>query len=896
MAGSQHSQLTPMMAQYRQIKNQLPDNTLLLFHLGDFYELFYDDAKIGSSVLGLVLTKRNGVPMCGIPVHSATTYINRLLKAGYRVALCDQLEEPRPGKLVRRDVTQILSPGTHIDEQILEADRNNYLAGVCSVGKMYGLAYLDLSTGEFKVTETDSEYRLLVELMTVRPAEVIYPAEDVALVDLLRGKRLPADQPHNVVFSPTDSRWIFNGYDGWVFDVGTAEQVLSDHFKVITLDGFGLKGHQAAISAAGAIIHYLTQQLRRDLQHVTRISFYQQSQYLFLDHSTIRNLEVLEPLSKDAPPNASLYGVLNRTVTPMGARRLRQWLVRPLNNLNEIVRRLAAVEIFTQFPQFLDRFRKQLTEVRDLERTLSRITAGNATARELVRLRIALEQIPPIKETLTELVNHACSVTGSDTLVDSGVPSDQQVRTGLLKELISDLEEQPGLVDVIKRAIVDDPPATVKEGGIIKDGFDPQLDELRAAMRNHREWIAQLQQREIQRTGIQSLKVRYNAVFGYYIEVTKANLDKVPPDYIRKQTLVGAERFITPELKEIESKILGAEERSVKLEYELFQQVREQVLSRVASMQRTANALATLDVLASFAEVARLYDYCKPEIGDEGFIIIRDGRHPVLEQCMVGERFVPNDTELAASTSPPLRVKPSSEEGGGELRRLPQIALITGPNMAGKSTYIRQVALITLMAHIGCFVPAKEARIDLVDRIFTRIGAGDDLARGQSTFMVEMTETANILNNATPRSLIVLDEVGRGTSTFDGIALAWSIVEYLHNRVGAKTLFATHYHELTELAGQLPRMRNYNVAVREWQDRIIFLHKIIEGATDRSYGLHVARLAGVPQDVIARARVILANLEETELTPQGTRRSLRRERDRERLRQIQPTTQLDLFA
>jgi DNA mismatch repair protein MutS len=466
----------------------------------------------------------------------------------------------------------------------------------------------------------------------------------------------------------------------------------------------------------------------------------------------------------------------------------------------------------------------------------------------------------------------------------------------LLKELISDLEEQPGLVDVIKRAIVDDPPATVKEGGIIKDGFDPQLDELRAAMRNHREWIAQLQQREIQRTGIQSLKVRYNAVFGYYIEVTKANLDKVPPDYIRKQTLVGAERFITPELKEIESKILGAEERSVKLEYELFQQVREQVLSRVASMQRTANALATLDVLASFAEIARLYDYCKPEIGDEGFIIIRDGRHPVLEQCMVGERFVPNDTELAASTSPPLRVKPSSEEGGGELRRLPQIALITGPNMAGKSTYIRQVALITLMAHIGCFVPAKEARIDLVDRIFTRIGAGDDLARGQSTFMVEMTETANILNNATPRSLIVLDEVGRGTSTFDGIALAWSIVEYLHNRVGAKTLFATHYHELTELAGQLPRMRNYNVAVREWQDRIIFLHKIIEGATDRSYGLHVARLAGVPQDVIARARVILANLEETELTPQGTRRSLRRERDRERLRQIQPTTQLDLFA
>ena len=532
--------------------------------------------------------------------------------------------------------------------------------------------------------------------------------------------------------------------------------------------------------------------------------------------------------------------------------------------------------------------------MRDLERTIGRLSAGTGNARDLIALRLALAQIPGLKQELVRTRSQASqSSLGEFPITNSG----EKIReagervASLLEQLESEMTELPGLVELISRAILDEPPLAVREGGLIRDGFDSGLDELRTAMRGGKDWIAKLQQDEITRTGIQSLKVRFNSVFGYYIEVTRSNLEKVPADYVRKQTIANGERFITPELKAMEGKILGAEERSVKLEYELFQRVREEVLGHLPQIQQTASALAILDVLGSFAETARLHNYCRPQMQSEGVLFIREGRHPVLEQHASEERFVPNETAMDGSAA--SAANNESEEGHG----FPQIMLITGPNMAGKSTYIRQVALLTLLAHTGSFVPAAEARIDLVDRIFTRIGASDDLARGQSTFMVEMCETANILNNATARSLVILDEIGRGTSTFDGLSLAWSIVEHLHNQVGAKTLFATHYHELTELAARLPRLKNFNVAVREWHDQIVFLRKIVAGGTDKSYGIQVARLAGVPKAVLERAKEILRNLEESELTPEGNvRQSTRREREREKLRQIAPPPQMDLFA
>jgi DNA mismatch repair protein MutS len=578
----------------------------------------------------------------------------------------------------------------------------------------------------------------------------------------------------------------------------------------------------------------------------------------------------------------------------MGARLLRNWLSQPLAAVEPIRQRQETVATFIENTTSLDTFRAQLTNVRDLERTLGRLSTGSGNARDLVVLRQALEQIPALKQTLAS-VGRASS--RADALVQEAPEAREDARpTSLLTDLTSQLTESPDLVELISRAIVDEPPLAVKEGGMIRDGFSTDLDELRNAQRGGKDWLAKLQQDEIERTGISSLKVRFNSVFGYYIEVTKSNLDKVPPHYIRKQTVANGERFITPELKDMEGKILGAEERSVKLEYELFQRLREEVLGQLATIQQTASALAQLDALASFAEIARLHDYCRPHVVDEGSLQITDGRHPVLEQSLVDERFVPNDTSLVSKV---LSLEsPEAATSGSRLKTQdsPQIALITGPNMAGKSTYIRQVALLTLLAHTGSFIPAKTARIDLVDRIFTRIGASDDLARGQSTFMVEMSETANILNNATPRSLIILDEIGRGTSTFDGLSLAWSIVEYLHNQVGAKTLFATHYHELTELAQRLPRIKNYNVAVREWHDAIVFLRKIVEGGTDKSYGIQVARLAGVPKPVLERAKQILVNLEESELTPEGNVRQPRKQQERDKLKQLAPPPQMDLFG
>ena len=877
---SAEAQLTPMMAQYRRIKGELPKDALLLFRLGDFYEMFFEDAQAGAQLLNLSLTARNGVPMCGLPHHAANNYISRILKAGRKVAICDQTEEARPGQLTKREVTQILSPGTHFDERMLVAERNNFLAAVYPSGKIFGLALVDLTTGDFLTTELENEATLLAELERLRPAEIIFPTEATQLRDLLRG-----------------AFRILSGYDDWTFAPETAFYTVKEQFKVATLDGFGLKDKTAAIGAAGGVLHYLTQSLRRDVKHLTRITFYRRSDFLTLDYTTLRHLEILEPQHHDAPRNSSLYGALNRTATPMGARLLRQWLSQPLAAVEPIRRRQEAVQTFIENTFGLDSFRQQLAHVRDLERTLGRLSSGSGNARDLVALRRALEQIPALKQTLSTVAADVSRLKLSESS-QSGLTS---AATGLLETLNAQISESPDLVELISRAIVDEPPLPIKEGGMIRDGFEPALDELRDAQRGGKDWIAKLQADEIERTGIASLKVRFNSVFGYYIEVTKSNLDKVPPHYHRKQTVANGERFITPELKDMEGKILGAEERSVKLEYEIFQRVREAVLGQMTRIQQTASALAQLDVLGAFAETARLHNYCRPHISDEGGLQIRDGRHPVLEQQLVEERFVPNDTWLGSSGRESAQA--ASEDNQSRLTSAatsgnsPQIALITGPNMAGKSTYIRQVALLTLLAHTGSFIPAAEARIDLVDRIFTRIGASDDLSRGQSTFMVEMTETANILNNATARSLIVLDEIGRGTSTFDGLSLAWSIVEFLHNQVGAKTLFATHYHELTELAVRLPRIKNFNVAVREWHDQIVFLRKIVEGGTDKSYGIQVARLAGVPKVVLERAKQILGNLEESELTPEGNvRQTSRRQLDREKLKSLAPAPQMDLFS
>ena len=838
-----------MMAQYRRIKTELPKDALLLFRLGDFYELFFEDAIEGAQILNVALTKRGVIPMCGIPFHAANGYIAKILKAGRKVAICDQMEEARPGQLVKREVTQILSPGTHFDERLLAAERNNFLAAINPIGKRIGLAVVDLTTGDFKVTELEGEPALETELERLRPAELIFPEEGGfgAKLGTFRG--------------------IARGYEGWVFAAETALFTLREHFKVASLDGFGLRERTAATGAAGAALHYLAQHLRRDVAHLTRLSFYQASDFLTLDATTLKTLEVLEPLHAGG---SSLFAAMNRTTTPMGARRLRDWLALPLANVTEIRDRQDAVATWMRQGSALERFRTEIKQVRDLERTISRISVGTGNARDLQTISAGLGAVP----CLRRIVEQAAQAEATDRLREE-VFREEKPDT-LISRLAQKLTPMPELVELLGRALVEEPPLAIKEGGMIRDGYDASLDELRSATRDGKDWIAKLQQDEITRTGISSLKVRFNSVFGYYIEITKTNLDKVPAEYIRKQTIANGERFITPALKEMEGKILGAEERSVKLEYEIFLKLREAVIGRLAEIQNTAGALAELDVLTNFAETARLFGHTRPEVRDEGVLKIEEGRHPVLDQALVEERFVPNDT----------RLDPREE----------QLALITGPNMAGKSTYIRQVALLALLAHTGAFVPAKSARIDLIDRIFTRIGASDDLARGQSTFMVEMCETANILNNATARSLIILDEIGRGTSTFDGLSLAWSIVEHIHNQLGAKTLFATHYHELTELASRLPRVRNYNVAVREWNDQIIFLRKIVQGGTDKSYGIQVARLAGVPKPVIDRAREILSNLEEAELTPEGKPPAARNRREREKLQKLGPAPQLDLFG
>ncbi|PYK19503.1 MAG: DNA mismatch repair protein MutS [Verrucomicrobia bacterium] len=809
--------LTPMMQQYQRLRKSIPPDTLLLFRLGDFYEMFFDDAKEASTLLNVALTKRNGVPMCGVPYHAAHGYIRKLIKAGRRVAICDQMSEPQRGrKIVDREVTQIISAGTVSELSWLDAKRANYLGAVYADAGVFGFAYTDLSTGEFRLTQAQDRESLLDQLARVSPAELLISSEQKPQI----GELYHALE-----------------YDSYAFLLEQASFTLREHFKVQSLDGFGCVQMPAAVSAAGAIVHYLKHQLRRKIEHVTSLRCDAPADYVLLDSATQANLELVE--SRDAR-DASLLSVLDRTETSMGARKLRTWILQPLRDVAELQRRQQMIADLLQEPDLLASIRVELKSIRDIERSGGRLSQASGNARDLVALKTSLEQVPKLKSELQKLIDRIeFGANPVEAAVSAANQPQQAVRLPLL--LQGEIRELPALAEKLTRALADAPPLTVKEGGIFCDGYDRDLDALRQASRDGKNWISHLQEREIAATGIKSLKVRYNSVFGYFIEVTKSNLPNVPAHYTRKQTTAGGERFITPELKEIEAKILGANERAQNLEYQLFQKLRDETLREIEAIQKTAEAIAVLDVLCALAETARLFRYCRPELNDSLRLVIKDGRHPVLDQNLIDEKFVPNDTELDGETI--------------------RMAIVTGPNMAGKSTYIRQVALIVLMAQIGSFLPAESAEVGLVDRIFTRVGASDDLARGQSTFMVEMNETANIINNATDHSLVILDEIGRGTSTFDGLSIAWSVAEFLYDKIKARTLFATHYHELTKLAADRKGVCNLNVAVREWNEQIIFLRKIIPGGADKSYGIQVARLAGLPKEILDRAKEILAHLE-----------------------------------
>jgi len=801
--------LTPMMQQYRRLRGSIPADTLLLFRLGDFYELFFEDAKEAAALLNVALTKRNGVPMCGVPYHAAQTYVAKLIKAGRRVAICDQTSEPQPGKIVSRDITQIVSAGTVSDLDLLESKRANYLGAVYADAGVFGFAYADLSTGEFRVTQLQDRQSLLDELSRVSPSELLVSDEQ---------------QQHFREIPEVLS------YDSYAFLPEQAVFTLCEHFKVKSLDGFGCAEMPQAVAAAGAIVHYLKHSLRRKVDHLTSLRSDAPTDFVLLDAATQTNLELVE--SRNVR-DTSLLAVLDRTATPMGARKLRAWILQPLRILSELERRQQMIADLLQEQDLLAAIRAELKSVRDIERAMGRLSQASGNARDLVALKTSLQEIPALKADLQKLLDR---LAFGANRVKEGYKVES-----LAQRLQNAIQELPELAEKLEKALTDDPPLALKEGGIFRDGYHVDLDTLRQASRDGKNWISQLQEREIAASGIKSLKVRYNSVFGYFIEVTKSNLANVPAHYERKQTTVGGERFVTPELKEIEAKILGADERARQLEYQLFHKLRDETLRELGPIQQTADAIAVLDVICALAETARLFRYCRPTLNATLQLAIKDGRHPVLDQTLVEEKFVPNDTSL-----------------DGENVRL---AIITGPNMAGKSTYIRQVALIVLMAQMGSFVPAESAEIGLVDRIFTRVGANDDLARGQSTFMVEMNETSNIVNNAANRSLVILDEIGRGTSTFDGLSIAWSVAEYLHDKIKARTLFATHYHELTKLAEDRPGVCNFNVAVREWNEQIIFLRKIVAGGADKSYGIHVARLAGLPKEILDRAKEILAHLE-----------------------------------
>jgi len=819
---------TPLMRQYAAIKKEHP-SALLFFRLGDFYELFFDDAILASRELQITLTSRNkekgvAVPMCGVPYHAAEGYISKLIRKGFKVAICEQMENAGLAKkLVRREVTRVVTPGTAADSS-LGSEENNFLAAVAQSGDRVGFAALDLSTGEFRATEFNGENagkRIQEELQQLRPKELLYgsaaplfekpgPGGD--------GRPRPSGRPAlgSAGFAETP-------LDDWVFAPDHAIPLLENHFGVLSLEGFGLAGKPAAAAAAGAILYYVRSTQRGTLDHVDRVGFYERHNYLVLDAVTVRNLELIEPLFAGSDAGVTLFRSIDATVTPMGKRLLRSWMLRPSIEVAEINTRLEAVEAQVNETVGREELRRALDGILDLERLLSRVTLETANPRDVLALAASLRKIPGLRVAVARFA------------------------TERLRTLHGSLDELGDLRERIDKTIVPEPPISLADGGAIHSGVDQELDELRDLSRNSKQFLAQIEQRERQRCGINSLKIKFNSIFGYYLEISKPNLHLVPPDYERKQTLVNAERFTTPELKEYESKILDAQEKIVEIERRLFAELRSAIASEARRIRQTALALAEVDVLSALAHVAALRNYCRPRFDDTADIEIVAGRHPVIEQQeMAGgnERFVPNDLYLNSTTH--------------------TVLVLTGPNMGGKSTYLRQAALVVILAQMGSFVPASSARLGVVDRVFTRIGASDNLARGRSTFMVEMTETAAILHTATARSLILLDEVGRGTATYDGLAIAWAAVEYIHARMRAKTLFATHYFELTELAERLSGVKNYHVSVKETAGGIVFLRKVEPGAADRSYGIEVAKLAGLPNEVIERAREVLAEHESAE--------------------------------
>lgn len=831
-----------MLRQYQELKQQHP-GTLLFFRLGDFYELFFDDALTGSRELQITLTARgkdsgNPVPMCGVPHHSAANYIARLVRKGYRVAICEQTEEAgKTKKLVRREVVRIVTPGTPIDPQLLEAREPVFLAAVCSAGETIGAAFLDISTGEFRVTQEsgrDSWTRIRAALESYAPRELLFPASLGALIkSSLTGKvhtealLLQSNgEPYQSADKSAHSKDVF-GFDvtltpieDWQWQKDDCAALLLEHFKVKTLDGYGLARRDEAIRAAGACLRYARETQRAAAAHVTDLVYFEPQDHLVLDSVTVRNLELIESLAGGS--GRSLLQVIDETVTGMGARLLRAWLLRPCVKRGEVEARLAAVQELYSSQVRRDKLRGLLKEVSDLERLIGRISLGSATPRDLCAILKSLSQVPAIREVLRD--------------ADSS----------LLEVLLENTDELPDIRSLIERAINDDPPIKLSDGDTIREGYSAELDELRSTSRNAKQIIATLEATERTRSGINNLRIRFNGVFGYFIEVSKANATRVPADYERRQTLANAERFTTPELREWEKKVLGAEERIVQLETELFTDVCRQIAAETKRIQMTARALAALDVLASCAETAARRRYTRPTLHDGDELEIIQGRHPVIE-AFIDEPFVPNNTYLNNSTD--------------------RLLIITGPNMGGKSTVLRQTAIICILAQTGCFVPAERARLPLLDRIWTRVGASDDLTRGRSTFMVEMTETAAILHSATPRSLVLLDEIGRGTATFDGLSIAWAVAEYLHNSAdhAAKTLFATHYHELTELAERLPGAQNYQITATEREGEVVFLHRLERGRASKSYGIEVARLAGLPPAVLDIARDVLARLERYEL-------------------------------
>ena len=809
------NELTPMMKQYMQTKEEYKD-CILFYRLGDFYEMFFDDALTASKELEITLTGKNcgleeRAPMCGIPYHAVDSYLNRLVSKGYKVAICEQVEDPKTAKgIVKREVIRVVTPGTNLDTQGLDETKNNYIMCIVYMADRYGLSVADVTTGEYLVTELDSQTKLMDELYKFMPSEIVcneaFYMSGLDLDDL-------KNRLHMAIYS----------LEAWYFDDALCRETLQEHFKVASLEGIGLSDYECGMIASGALLKYLEETQKNSLSHMSRLTRYATGNYMVLDSATRRNLELVETL-REKQKRGSLLWVLDKTKTAMGARTLRKYVEQPLIDKKSIVKRLDAVAELKDNAICREEIREYLNPVYDLERLVGKITYQSANPRDLIAFQSSLSMLPSVKCILKDM------------------------ESDLLKEIYEELDPLEELCDLVGRAIQEEPPLAMKEGGIIKDGYNEEVDRLRKAKSEGKNWLADLETKEREKTGIKNLRIRYNKVFGYYLEVTNSFKDLVPDYYTRKQTLANAERYIIPELKELEDTILGAEDKLCALEYELYCEVRNTIAAELTRIQRTAKAVAKLDVIASLALVAERNNYVRPKINEKGVIDIRDGRHPVVEKMIPNDMFIANDTYLDDKKQ--------------------RISIITGPNMAGKSTYMRQAALIVLMAQLGSFVPASSANIGLVDRIFTRVGASDDLASGQSTFMVEMNEVANILRNATSKSLLILDEIGRGTSTFDGLSIAWAVVEYISNSklLGAKTLFATHYHELTELEGKISNVNNYCIAVKEKGDDIVFLRKIVKGGADKSYGIQVAKLAGVPNPVINRAKEIVEELVTADIT------------------------------